>query len=537
MPVDMQWKETSCARDLTPANFASVQDWNIEVQTPEVLALMKSYFRAIVEVSGSAFANASTIPTVSQQIALAENCLANCYNSAVFTAGGVPVSFIHSDFAQASAVEYRQGRSGLLTDRLGSAAFSYNGDRSSRIAAVSRTTADPIAGNNALVGINLNEGKEEIYRPTNGQTPDLATLSGLDTVVGVTMAGGAAITAADVGSNLVVNGRRFMVLGVAAAVVNVGVTFAAATNNLFAATSDWYLIRRNTRLASQARNYVQILWRPSALGIFRSPQLLGPGKYKLTLNPDPDYQKRAIEYPYAAISGFGPLTAASAAYSIKIIDLKFFAATAKLRMTKAVQYIPTTEFKVQKALMMGPTSGLSWTVEGSTKNLYLFLQDVNAGTNPIIPPSVFRVSGVTANAGVAPTGTGVEQNLTAVQVSYAGTQKPQGTWAHQGFIPGQNLLSQMYYNSLLEGGRDDLLGGPETFDQWLQRGPIYCFRFERDADNLASLVQTTVTFNPGNAGLTWPTSGANLFLVAEYTRETKITRQNDQIVSVISQNI
>ena len=92
----------------------------------------------------------------------------------------------------------------------------------------------------------------------------------------------------------------------------------------------------------------------------------------------------------------------------------------------------------------------------------------------------------------------------------------------------------MYYNSLLEGGRDDLLGGPETFDQ---RGPIYCFRFERDADNLASLVQTTVTFNPGNAGLTWPTSGANLFLVAEYTRETKITRQNDQIVSVISQNI
>ena len=48
----MQWKETSCARDLTAANFASVQDWNIEVQTPEVLALMKSYFRAIVEVTG-----------------------------------------------------------------------------------------------------------------------------------------------------------------------------------------------------------------------------------------------------------------------------------------------------------------------------------------------------------------------------------------------------------------------------------------------------------------------------------------------------
>jgi hypothetical protein len=53
----------------------------------------------------------------------------------------------------------------------------------------------------------------------DGKTPDLATLAGLDTTAGITMAGGASITASDVGSTLVVAGRQYTVLGVSSALL------------------------------------------------------------------------------------------------------------------------------------------------------------------------------------------------------------------------------------------------------------------------------------------------------------------------------
>lgn len=77
--------------------------------------------------------------------------------------------------------------------------------------------------------------------------------------------------------------------------------------NSFAATNDWYLVRRNTRTSTQARNVVQILWRPSVLGIFRYKGILGAGKYKLSLNPEPNYQKTCVEMPYGVATGYGAL--------------------------------------------------------------------------------------------------------------------------------------------------------------------------------------------------------------------------------------
>src|SRR5690606_25248407 len=69
------------------------------------------------------------------------------------------------------------------------------------------------------------------------------------------------------------------------------------------------LVRRNLQLSTQARNTIQVLWRPSALGIFRHQEGLGHGSCKLSLSPDPNFQKTAIEYPYSTTTGYGPLTA------------------------------------------------------------------------------------------------------------------------------------------------------------------------------------------------------------------------------------
>ena len=230
IPVDLQWRESSCARDLTALNFAdSVQDYNIEIQSPEVFIPSKTYMRFVVEVSGAPGAHTGTAvvqPTVEQQIALAEGCIANCFTSAYFKAGNWDISYVSDNFPQASAVEMRTS-SGVWNDRLGAYTQGYIGDRSSRVAAISKTTTG-VAGNNALIGVNLNEGKEEIYRPTDGQTPDLATLEGKVNEAGITMAGGASIAAADVGSTLVVNRRRYVINAITGGQVNVGVSFADA---------------------------------------------------------------------------------------------------------------------------------------------------------------------------------------------------------------------------------------------------------------------------------------------------------------------
>ena len=69
-------------------------------------------------------------------------------------------------------------------------------------------------------------------------------------------------------------------------------------------------------------------------------------------------------------------------------------------------------------------------------------------------------------------------------------------------------------------------------DQWLQRGPLYCWRFERDSAD-RSQVQTTVNFNSTTPA--WPTTpGANLFLCAEFEKVTEVTANDGVIVNVRS---
>ena len=330
-PVDVRWMEWPCSRDFSATNFGNgLQDYPFDVNEPDVWFPDKTYMRGTFTVSGAATGVAAIIPTVAQQIALAEGCFANCYNQASFKIGGADLCSIDSFFPQASALEARVNNSGAWMDKLGSYTMSYNGDRSSRIAAISRTAA---VGNLAPVGLNLNEGKEEIYRPTDGKAPDDAKLEGKTTEAFITVTGGGLITAAEIGDTLVVDGRKYTILSIpSATTVNVGVTFsAAAPVTAFAATKEWYLIRRNVKYSTQARNSVQVIFRPSALGIFRYKGALGPGKYKLSLNPDPNYQNMAIEYPYSTATGYGPLTSNILPFSLAITDVKLYTCFGKMK--------------------------------------------------------------------------------------------------------------------------------------------------------------------------------------------------------------
>jgi len=57
----------------------------------------------------------------------------------------------------------------------------------------------------------LAEGKSEIYRPTDGKTPDTAAVALTATGGAVVGTNGALFAATDIGSDLVINGQRFQI--------------------------------------------------------------------------------------------------------------------------------------------------------------------------------------------------------------------------------------------------------------------------------------------------------------------------------------
>jgi len=201
----------------------------------------------------------------------------------------------------------------------------------------------------------------------------------------------------------------------------------------------------------------------------------------------------AIEYPYSTTTGYGPLTAGS--YSVAVRSAKLFIATAKISIPDSISTLRLTEFLCMAKPMSTATNGsFNWTVKPSTRAIYMFLQDSSAGSNPIIPPGVFRVYGTTADPAVLPAAIGEEQTINDLRITYANTTKPQWRLTSE-FTSSKNLLTQLYMQSLIETEMADSVGGVETMDQWLQRGPLYCWRFERDASDRSTEVQTDISFN------------------------------------------
>ena len=203
MSVDHQYIEVSPQRAIGSGEFANgLQDWIWKIQRPNSCFIdKKSYMKYEMKVTGPGGA----IPNVGNQIALAESCIANMYLNAMFLAGGQNVSTLMNYFPQCSAIEYRTSHSNAWLDKVGAYTQCYNGDRSSRIAALSSTLGS------TQLAIPLAEGKNEIYKPTDGKTPDSATVLVTAATSVVTGANGTLFSAADVGSTIVIDGCSFRI--------------------------------------------------------------------------------------------------------------------------------------------------------------------------------------------------------------------------------------------------------------------------------------------------------------------------------------
>jgi hypothetical protein len=282
------------------------------------------------------------------------------------------------------------------------------------------------------------------------------------------------------------------------------------------ANPDWYAIRRNTERAQEAHNKLQVIYQPP-LGIFQYRDPMGSGQYKITLGPNSNYRLAMVETQIPDFNAIG----ADSRYTINIKGIRFYAQVAKLAIPDSIATLNLTEWQAQSKTI-GSTSGdYQFTVPQSTEIIYVALQGAAAGSNPAMPPNRF----------VAPINSG--RNLKLLLVRYGGQRKPQTRWSSE-FTGSTNHLQQFYQNTLVETMQQNNPGPCESFNDWLSRGPVYAFRFDRTRDSRDTEVTVQIAYEDSAKGAFDTTS--KLFVIAEFRRTTTVTHSLGSIVEVSSLN-
>lgn len=557
--VEMSMVEIPCQRDLSGASFGrGVQLFQFSTGRPSVWCPARSYLRYTVSVTGQAAGAAqdslgrSTVPTISQGIALAESCIGNAYTNAYFLGGGATISQCTNFMAQASALEGRTTNSQGWLKSMGLGAYAWNGSFASRVAAISRGVAlsdDTVANliysqTTGIPGFSQDEIKQSIYRPilvngvaANANVSRVAGSTGADiAAVSVAIGGvltnvnlsGANVTVADIGSAIVINGIPYTLVASAGAA---SVSVAPAPTVAILTTKNWYIIRREV---SQAINNVDVLFRPTALGIFNYDGWLGAGDWQLNLTPNVNFASTILQ------------TINNNVCAAAISDVKLYICTMKMSIPDEITTLHLREFMVQPRAYNAPN--FVFSVPPSTEMLYVFLQQTDAGnTDTRYPPNLFITNNMTVAAN-PPNDLPIvslanaQNNVEALQLTYANVTKPMTRWT-SGYVapaaiaaaplPGaaQNKLVQFYAQHMQEIGKANDAAGVETFDEWLSRGALYSFSFIRDAADRSTEMQLQLTFGAGTA----PTNG-QVFICAEYRRVVEITQANGMITKVQSLN-
>jgi len=523
--VDHQWVEVPCQRSVADSQFAQgVQDFQFSISRPQGFIPAQSYFRVELELLGNGDPAAASQPIFREQIAFAENAVGNLFSNVYMRAGGQDVSSITSFAPQASMLQARTSKTQSWLNSTGRT-WGMSGSFAERCATVSQSAAGQ-AANAAPTGLSgFNDRRELTYKPCDANaflTATVAVAATSDALTGV----GTNFTAGDVGNSIVIAGIRFTIKAFTNATsVTLNNPIGAAQ---IAATTNWYMIRRNLVRSAEARNRVFVLWRPP-VGIFEAEDVvLGSGDYRISLTPDSNFQSCAIETINDAPLP-GVLGVAGSTFTLNVKSLQFYAATVKMTIPDSVQELHLKEYLVQQRVMTSNSLNLSFSVPASTTVLHVFLQDNIAGSSARAPPSNFKVLN------------GSDLNLSTIQVTFDNLTVPQTRWL-SGFAAntpaGRNtaLLQQLYNQSLISRRADSSPGGAESFNEWLDRGPLYSFYFSRDASSRSTDVQLQVTYDgTGLAGGFDTTS--KLFLVAEYDRAVEITTANGLITAVRSLNI
>ena len=249
------------------------------------------------------------------------------------------------------------------------------------------------------------------------------------------------------------------------------------------------------------------------------------GDYRISLNSNARYKQSAVEC-VANLPVYNPAAAANGTFNFEIVDVKLYIALSKDTVQlSGVEQLFLQEQNLQSKPITGLETSMDFTVPPSTKMLAFFVQSGSTGSDLRFPPTKFKAVN------------NYDMALESFQLTYANTSRPSTRWTTEYKDAGTDLAAphgvntmQQRFDSYSECGLSDLQGGTETFNEWIKRGAIYVYRFDRDSSDKSSQVQLNIKMR--NFAL-----NTNVILCAFYSRTVEIAYSNGQITEVRSLNV
>jgi hypothetical protein len=495
--------EVTCQRNISNNFSAGNQDFVYSIGAPNVFVPSQSYF--IIDLTLTAgSATGSRQPLVEDEVALALDAGSCLYNNAYMRMGGQDVSSIVNFLPQSSIIRKRLTKTGAWLDKVGGSAYVLQSSFQERI---NLTAYDGDFDVNNLDYINVGDG---LLLPTIAI--DAAGLvTGVNTLF---------TTAVQVGDIIVVAGYNLEVSVVTNDTsMNVNVTPALAAFPV-PATSNFEVAKKSQENPSVGNNRLFIVWQPP-IGFFEYAQPLGAGDYRISLNPNSDYKKSAVQTAISKEVG-----SAAGQFDLAINDVKLYVATYKHMMPSQITNMGLMEVLTQTKTLEGNTEQFQFTVPPSTVGLAFFVQTNLTSSDSRFPPTKFSAEN------------NEQDQIDSYQITYSNVTKPQTRWSgilqETGAYPGQlntNTLQQRYHDTFTEANLINNPGGSQDIKDWVNDGQFVYHNFIRDSQNRSTQVQFSITKQGAYSGNT------KLYLVAFYRRQIEVTSSDGLITSVRSLDV
>lgn len=485
--------EVSPSRQVDPNNFASsAYQFQWSISAPRCFVPAKVYLRVDLEIRGPA---ADTLPSLADGLAISEYGVGSLFNSFMLSLNGTMLDQITMGTPMAYAIQERM-KPHSYQQTLGKL-FGPTGAFAERSAAISYAT---------LEGPDMDVSTmTPVYSPT-------LTLS-------VASAGAPAFSVLTLGgdASIILNPGDvvYIKVGGTSHVFNIMLKTDAThyvVNSLTAAipantVTSHVIYTTNTLTSSRlrfnvAKNTLSLLVS-IPLGVMQlEDAILRAGSYALTVTPSAWYKQ-------AMMQGVRKLTV-GIDYDVLVRDMRLFVPTFKTEYvgnpTTSITYYPIL---CQSKPIASGNGTYNFVIGTGTKVLYVWFQSGNNLQDMTLPQTRFVLEN---NA---------ELKLTSIRCTYDGVTKP-GQPFNLLYTEHTNYLSQLYHNYLAEVGHES---GTESFEQWLDRGMIIIFRFDRTSSSKT----TDMTLN---IAITDVPANSHVWVAAKTCIRKDIVVENGAVVAI-----
>lgn len=571
--LELNFREITCKRGVQGDNFAGgVQDFDFSVSGKHAFIPSLSYFIITSKLTvatrsspiqrnvdtatgGIILANSKVVgtkfrmPYLSDQITYADHFGSTLYNNCFFRAGNSDVSTISQYIPQAAVLKSRLDKSGAWTKYCGRDMSFDDPDFTRRCHKVS---LDGTFHEDGLVVSQAQKTRPildvdgtEVSAPVATWVPSTNLLT---TVRSPTVVGDwdPLVTAVAPNDIIQVNNGGSKITFTVIAVIDEKNIYVQPLNNNAPLAFTSQPVEDVFALCDPrcGFNEIQSVFQPP-LGIFSTVNPISGGDFKITLNPNPNYQVAGIQANCNNLQ-------AGKDYKLEIKNVLFYACQIRADVSPT-GIIPLSLLEMSvlnkslSGMGAGSTQNIDFTVPPSTLALTVFVQSTKAGTNNIYPPTQFysaNSASPTPIPNLQQNPYNIVNNIQYIQVTYGSVTKTQTLYSSK-YKPadvgdkketieqyGVNYNIQRWLQSIQYSGKITSDGGAESHPNFLDRGNYWHFDFSRDKNDTSSYVNVQLSFNdPEEIGTT-----DQLFIVAHYSRQAEIQYENGFITQVVSVN-